>query len=332
MGPRGVVQRNQGAAPAVGVIVALLLVAFCGGISYGALPVAASAAVTVPPAVPSHNWPELDGGQWLTIAVLIGAPVILVILWFADVIRPGSFARAGVRDVGGHPWWVWLAAGGLVLLTGQFVASIVHASLRVPPFMELPLRGQVVVNASMALGGIAAGVALLRMLKAGAPSGGVTPRWSDLWTGVWCLILTLPIVLAVSVGSTYVFERISGHPPDRLAHETLKQIAGAGSDPWVWGLRVTAILLIPVYEELVFRVGLQTAALRGTRSPWLAILIATAIFTLAHRGAIPPHAMPVIAALSVCMGVAYERTKRLCVPMVMHALFNAVNVLMAMWG
>lgn len=274
----------------------------------------------------------MSGGQWLTMAVLAGAPVILLVLWFADVIRPGSFQRSGVRDGGRHPWWVWLAAGALVYLSGMFVGSVVQASLGVPSFMSTPLKGEVIVTVSRALAGIAAGAALVRMLRESAPAGGTAVRWSDLWTGTWCLILAMPVIMSISMVSAYVSERMSGAAPDHLAHNTLKEMAGSGGDPWVWGLRAALVLLVPVFEELVFRVGLQTAVLKATRRPWAAILVATAVFTAAHVGAVPGHALAVIAALSISIGIAYERTKRLGVPVVMHALFNGINLAMAAWG
>ncbi len=276
--------------------------------------------------------PSLSAGEWVTIAVLCGAPILLVVLWFADVIRPGSFARAGVRQLGEHPWWVWLAAGVLVFLSGQFAALSVHAAMNVPSWIDLPLRAQCVMSASMALAGIAAGAALLRMLRAGAPQAGVRPRWADLAVGMWCFVLAYPIILATSSAAAMIYKLVSGHAPENLAHDGLKQIAAGGDDPWAWAMRGTVVLLVPVFEELIYRVGLQSSLLKLTGRPWAAIAGTSACFTFAHASVMPAHALAIIAALSLSMGLAYERTKRLGVPIVMHAMFNGVNVLMAMWA
>lgn len=286
---------------------------------------------SVPPSEPPGRWPDLDPSQWVAVVVLLGAPLILAALWFADVIRPGSPARAGLRAVKAHPWWVWLAAAGLVFLSGQFVAAVVYTSLGVPTWMSPPLKAQVVTHAAMGIGGIAAGAALVRLLKAAAPQAGVTPRWSDLPVGLWAFVVAYPILLAVSALAVRVSIMLRGTAPDPIAHDTLRMIAGSSSDPWVWAMRAIAVLLIPVFEELIYRVGLQSAILRATGRPWTSVLVTSAIFTAAHASVMPPHAMAVVAALSVAMGLAYERTKRLGVPVVMHALFNLVNVAIAAW-
>jgi membrane protease YdiL (CAAX protease family) len=44
----------------------------------------------------------------------------------------------------------------------------------------------------------------------------------------------------------------------------------------------------------------------------------------------PWYAVAVVTVLSICMGVAFERTRDLSTPIVMHILFNAGNVAMAL--
>lgn len=295
-----------------------------------ALAAATDPAIRVPPGTPEQKLPALSAQEWFGLGVLIGAPIILIILWFADVIRPGSFQRAGVRQVQGHPWWVWAAAAGLIFLTGQFVGAIAYGSLGVPAIMSPPLKAQVIATAASSLGGIAAGVALIRMLRAGAPQAGVGLKWSDLWVGLVCMLLAYPVILAGSSLAVKIAQLITGSAPEMIAHDTLKQIAEGGNDPWAWGLRISAVVLVPIYEELTYRVGLQSAMLRLTGKPWAGILLASAVFTAMHYGVMPVHALVVIAILSISIGVAYERTRRLGVPIVMHALFNAANIIMVM--
>lgn len=297
------------------------LEAFAGQSVPGAVPPGTSA--TSPP-------PASQPLSAVMIGILVAAPVLLVILWIADVIRPRSPARAGVRQLEPHPWWIWLAAAVLVFMAGQFVAIIVHASLGVPSWMNPPLKAQVIVNASMALSGSIAGVVLVRMLGAAAPMAGMRARWSDLAAGLWCFVLTYPIVLASSVFAVLVVTKLQGQAPDRFAHETLRELAASPGDPWAWGLRLTAILLVPTFEEFIYRIGLQSALLKATGRPWVAIIGTSAVFTAAHASVMPIHALAVILVLSLGIGLAYERTKRLGVPIAMHAMFNLVNVLMAM--
>jgi membrane protease YdiL (CAAX protease family) len=103
----------------------------------------------------------------------------------------------------------------------------------------------------------------------------------------------------------------------------------------------SAVLFAPVYEELLFRGHLQTllvysllkllkpshvAAERpGAAVRWVAIFITSIFFTMVHREL---WMMPPIFLLSICLGYAYERTGNLWVPMLLHAAFNAANVML----
>ncbi len=331
---------GPGTFPVIGLIVALLFTAAMPGVAMAgqgdalgpaySLAVQDDTTIRVTPSTQEQKLPALSAQDWFSIGILVGAPILLVLLWFADVIRPGSFQRCGLRQVQGHPWWVWAAAGGLIFLTGQFCGAIAYQSLGVPALIPPPLKAQVIATAASSLAGIAAGVALIRMLRAGAPQGGVALKWSDLWVGLGCMLVSYPIILAGSTLAVMLTRVITGSAPEAIAHDTLKKIAEGGNDPWAWGLRIAAVVLVPIYEELTYRVGLQSAMLRLTGKPWAAIVISSAGFTAMHYGVMPGHALVVIAILSISIGVAYERTKRLGVPIVMHALFNAANVLMVM--
>jgi len=96
---------------------------------------------------------------------------------------------------------------------------------------------------------------------------------------------------------------------------------------------LAVVVFVPVLEELVFRVFLQSLLLRVTRRPWVAIVLTSVLFTLVHLGGGVPlesaHALAPLFVLSVAMGVAYERTRSVWAPVVMHAGFNGLNVLIA---
>ena len=48
-----------------------------------------------------------------------------------------------------------------------------------------------------------------------------------------------------------------------------------------------------------------------------------------HIGTAAPHAVLALFVLSLCFGAAYERSGRLTVPIVMHAIFNLANLAVA---
>jgi len=91
---------------------------------------------------------------------------------------------------------------------------------------------------------------------------------------------------------------------------------------------VTAVALAPFAEEIFFRGLLLPAAARilGERK---ALVVQAAIFGLIHfAGAWNawPLAIP-LAFVGWCNGATYLRTGSLAVPILMHATFNAVNLL-----
>ena len=58
-------------------------------------------------------------------------------------------------------------------------------------------------------------------------------------------------------------------------------------------------------------------------------IVTSIIFALMHWGAVAWHALPPLFVLSLAFGWIYERTGRLSASIVMHILFNAVNVALA---
>jgi membrane protease YdiL (CAAX protease family) len=271
---------------------------------------------------------------------LVAAAAVLGVLWRRDVIRPGSFARRGVRDASALPWWrltlsalvvvlstaiggtaamsVWAVAQGDGTLDGRW-ADAARAD---------PALSAVATLSGFALGG-AVGVWLARRFRALAPGAGLdpAPTWRGVALGLGCFALALPVVMAVNRLAARVFTLLTDVQPEAVSHDTLRAIVDDPGSPWTWGLIAAVVVGAPVAEELAFRGFLQTGVLRATGRAWPAILISSAVFTLVHG--LAPYAMATIFVLSVCLGVAYERTRSLAVPIVMHAAFNAGNVLLA---
>ncbi len=81
-------------------------------------------------------------------------------------------------------------------------------------------------------------------------------------------------------------------------------------------------VLVPVFEEVLFRGLIQSMARSYLDSPWLAILITSFIFALMH----PMLHWPAIFMLSLGIGYSYERSGSLFRPIFIHIFFNATNV------
>jgi hypothetical protein len=140
--------------------------------------------------------------------LLAMAPLAIGALWWMDVIRPGSFARRGVRDVKAWPAWLWGVCAAMMLFSqaaGMGLGARAMGLRDAPPAgsperreLTLEQRAGAGVGAALASGG--AGLALFFMLRARTPgtpeSTGldVTPSARAITTGLigigwrtrWC--------------------------------------------------------------------------------------------------------------------------------------------------
>ncbi|MCK5801023.1 MAG: CPBP family intramembrane metalloprotease, partial [Deltaproteobacteria bacterium] len=96
-------------------------------------------------------------------------------------------------------------------------------------------------------------------------------------------------------------------------------------DPGTAALVLHVALLAPVAEELAFR-GLLYRGLRQITRPFPAAIVAALIFALMH-GHLGQSAWAL--GLGLLLAFAYEQTRSLLAPILVHALFNAVPVAMA---
>ena len=89
-----------------------------------------------------------------------------------------------------------------------------------------------------------------------------------------------------------------------------------GARSWIWALAVVAA---PLCEEFIFR-GLIYGGLRRSMKAPQAMLMSAAIFAVVH----PPLSMLPVFMLGLCTAWAYERSKTLLAPMLVHAMYNAM--------
>ena len=79
------------------------------------------------------------------------------------------------------------------------------------------------------------------------------------------------------------------------------------------------VLAAPLFEEFIFR-GLIFGGLRRMAGALPAALGSAALFAIVH----PPLAMVPVFVLGLCAAWAYERSKSLLAPMLVHAAYNAM--------
>jgi membrane protease YdiL (CAAX protease family) len=261
------------------------------------------------------------------------AVLIILGLLFADVIRPGSFRRKGVRKVEGHPAFIWWACAALVfgvqILAGGFLRFIPEKHLGpTESFQYSAVSSAVVLGASVFAAWLIARLAKREEDEAGFRFSGRGVVW-----GVTGFLLAWPVVTAAGVLFTHIASKAAGAPPESVAHPVLQNILAHRGSTHATLAIVTAVLLAPIAEEFIYRGFLQTGFLRITGWPWISALLTAGLFALVHRigdQPLPWHAAGTVGVLGLCMGIAYERTKEIGVPIVMHMLFNSANIVLAM--
>lgn len=300
-------------------------------------PPAASPPAQSSPAIPltPHPAPSPAERAYFAFMVLAFAASVLI-LWRKDIIRPGSFRRRGQRNPGPWPWWLWILCTFVVFFTQGAFASLAISALASLAKSNSDLA-QAIAGLVGATAGAAAGILLLRLLVNSTPlpssaTGlGLRVRPRDILIGILALLAAYPIVQATFTVAAAISTLITGASPQPIAHETLRTIQASPSPLVITLLALVAVLGAPIVEEVLFRVFLQTAALRITRSAWASILITSALFALVHLGGgvqnSEAHVLAPLFVLGAAMGVAYERTRRIAVPIAMHMAFNAINLL-----
>ncbi len=139
-------------------------------------------------------------------------------------------------------------------------------------------------------------------------------------------IIALPVAMtACSV--VYQATDVLMHLIDRAYEGPQHTVIDAlrdNSEP-AWLLRLGAVLIAPLAEELFFRGLVQTMLRSVLKKPWAAVVLTGLLFGLAHSQ--QPQVVPALAILGMILGAAYERTGSLTAPMTIHILFNLKTVI-----
>ena len=152
--------------------------------------------------------------------------------------------------------------------------------------------------------------------------------FSDIIAAAGIFIVVWPIVLALLYVVLVVGRAIAGPDFQIERNEGLSVILENNQ----LGLRILmvffAVVLTPVFEELVFRGLLQSYLRNLGYGPWMSILIASILFSILH----PLMHLPALLVLSAAMGYAYEKSGSLLRSIFIHFLFNGVTIAFALMG
>jgi membrane protease YdiL (CAAX protease family) len=142
---------------------------------------------------------------------------------------------------------------------------------------------------------------------------------------VLSLLAVFPIIL-LSLWITQIAGKIFKGPDFAVqVHDSLSILSDSGP-----GLQILivlfAVLIVPVFEELLFRGFFQTSLRTLSGKTWVGIMLTSVFFAILH----PPTHILALFALSCGLGYAYERHGSLLRPILMHILFNGLSVVMTL--
>ena len=146
-------------------------------------------------------------------------------------------------------------------------------------------------------------------------------RWSQIGIGKTLIYAVLIVGAGMIFGELYSRYII----PDIKIQEQMRQIFNALPKTPLYAavLFLSATILAPVLEEIIFRGFLQTSITR-LAGPLSGILIAAAVFAAMHFDF---YAFPVLFALGAGFGWLYQLTGSLRVNIILHILNNLAAIL-----
>jgi membrane protease YdiL (CAAX protease family) len=159
----------------------------------------------------------------------------------------------------------------------------------------------------------------------------------DFFAAVANLVAVYPLVTIALIVTVFFGKLIVGPYFELQKHEHLETVVQYGQLSVRILLIIVTVVVMPVFEEMLFR-GLFQTMFRSylpsfkSRSSgffrrhctWLAIGLASGLFAAVHANA--GH-WPALFVLAMCMGYSYEKSGSLFRPIFIHAIFNAVSVI-----
>lgn len=159
-------------------------------------------------------------------------------------------------------------------------------------------------------------------------------KFQDIFIACMSWALSYPLVVAVGqVVAIFLMFTYKNVEPEQVAVQQIKTASTSTSLLAV--LILCVIFIVPAVEELLFR-GFFQNWLKRFMGQWKAVALTSLVFAFFHFS--PSQGMGNIEllislfVLSCFLGFIYERQKSLWAPISMHAIFNAVSIMLIFYA
>lgn len=249
--------------------------------------------------------------------------VICVPMWWR---RPQNW-HTGLGVLTARPWEPQeLRRGLLLVMAGFLVASLIAVGAFKAGIMseETPERW-VPVQAFFLYIPFLLFLVVRLGFDAGRWSGAFGFGWSRVPAGLRYGLLfyvgSLPLIVFYSYLNTRLLQSLNVN----MAPQDIALILSRADGWWKQAvLFLTAAVAAPLAEELFFR-GIALPVLVRRLGITKGVLVVSALFAMVHGHV--PSLVPLFV-LAVCLSLAYIYSGTIMAPVVMHAVFNAVNIVM----
>lgn len=146
---------------------------------------------------------------------------------------------------------------------------------------------------------------------------------TDLLFGFVNLLAVNPFVLLALLATIFFGKLIWGPDFQIYPHRELELLTGHPQLAVRILIVAVSCLIMPVFEEMLFRGLFQTMIRSFIEKPWVAILATSALFVTVHAN--PAH-WPALFVLAMCLGYSYEKSGSILRPIFIHILFNTTSV------
>lgn len=138
-------------------------------------------------------------------------------------------------------------------------------------------------------------------------------------TNFYTYLLIFPMMLGMMFISEFVTDQIPTTGPFFGKYydfftDLMNQLT---DNPFV--MIVTAVIMAPIFEEIIFRGIIQKGLINNGMKPWKAIVFSSIIFGLIHAN---PWQFVGAVLLGCVLGLVYYKTKSLLLPMLLHGFNN----------
>ena len=143
----------------------------------------------------------------------------------------------------------------------------------------------------------------------------LSPIMILLWAGV-AVLVAYPLM----IGAVYLLELVIGK--GEQLQEVVRTLIGTDNPTLKAILAITAIIIAPLVEEIIFR-GYLYPVIKRYSGCLFAAIMTSLLFAIVHGNL--PSIVPLFI-LALILTFAYETTGCLWVPIATHSLFNAIQV------